>query len=1605
MIRDDASALCVTMTARGAFRQQFDWAFARKAAYVLSALLIAMAWGSRSSAQTTSSGLVYTLEYQLQSNLCNAHASSAEAAVEYLQACAFVTWPCPGSITLSVYSDPGVAGQQWGMLAAGVYSPCNMGTTNPVYWGDITSATVQYFASAVPQPNCQCTKNPQVDPINPAIGNVYTTETDVQFSGAGAVAFRRFYNSADSTGVDGVPGWRHSYGRSVKAVYQTTAPFYPGQSASVSPEYSTAELACTSGFAAVQGSVSAWSGATTTYSGGVCVITKGSTTLGSLPIQLFPATAPLEAVVEYDVIRDDGQILRFSSINGTVSNLPGVSVRLAVTGSGFTVTDDQDAVETYNSAGVLQSITSRAGIVQTIAYDATGLFQAVTDSFGNSISVARNANGTIASVATNGGGTVQYSYDNWRRLSTVTNLDGTTRSYTYQSATHLNAMTSLVDEGGTTLSSWGYDTQERATSSTEAGGANAMTFVYNSMESVTTTDALGAVRTFTFTRVGDVNQSASISGSQCPTCQDSAATTYDSSGWVASRTDYNGNLTCFSNDPTRGLELVRVEGFAPGSTCPSNLASYTPAPGTPQRMITTQWSTQWREPVLITEPNRTTAFTYDGNGNVLTKTITDATVSSNVSRTWTYTYNGYGQVLTARGPRTDVNSTTAYTYYACASGTQCGQVQSVADALGHVWTYNTYNAYGQPLTITDPNGVVTTLAYDARQRLTSRSITGETTAFSYYPTGLPETVTLPDRSTLTYTYDGAHRLTQISDGLGNKIVYTLDALGNHTAEKSYDPSGALHLTHTRVYNALSELYQDITAANTAAVTTTFSYDSNGNQTSMAAPLSRNTANAYDALNRLNQITDPASGVTGFAYNSDDRLVSVTDPRSLTTSYSYNGFGDLSSQLSPDTGTTTNTYDSGGNLSTSTDARGAVSEYSYDALNRVTSVAYTLGGTPDQTITFTYDAGTDGTGHLTGAADDNHSLSWGYDALGRLISQSQTVAGLTKSIGYSYTSGDLATLTTPSGQTVTYGYNNNHQVTSVAVNGTTVLNGVTYEPLGPINGWTWGNSTAMSRTFNGDGLVNQITDFYATPPQSCPVGQTLMWSDTGSFDGNPDLFFSTPEAAAQSHDARANAYNHCSCAALTGITQSSWNLDVASYTWNGGGASTFNVPGSCQGTISGIAALNYTFDDANRITAIANGSSSALSWSYDYDALDRLTSASTTAESHGWTYDSNGNRLTETGTSPSTYSISATSNQITGITAALARTYAYDAAGHTTGYASMTATYNNAGRLKTVSQGSFTETLVYNALGQRIETSGGAAGTVLYWYDEQGHLLGEYDGSGNLIQETVWLGDIPVATLRPSGSSVAIYYVFTDQLNTPRQVFRPADNVSMWTWFSDPFGTNAANSNPAGGGTFAYNLRLPGQVFDGQVGLHYNYFRDYDPGTGRYVESDPIGLYGGSYSTYSYVADRPLSLIDPFGLCPDGTHPATPDEIKKILSEAKKIADKGLTHDQIQCNQFVDRSINNAFPNALVREYNTTDMLNGQGPFQPVATPDVGDLMVIRNPGHVVFVTGVSNGSVTQFQGSQSKTGPASVNLPNPYYWTPKLDLPNNVIYLQICLPN
>jgi RHS repeat-associated protein len=312
--------------------------------------------------------------------------------------------------------------------------------------------------------------------------------------------------------------------------------------------------------------------------------------------------------------------------------------------------------------------------------------------------------------------------------------------------------------------------------------------------------------------------------------------------------------------------------------------------------------------------------------------------------------------------------------------------------------------------------------------------------------------------------------------------------------------------------------------------------------------------------------------------------------------------------------------------------------------------------------------------------------------------------------------------------------------------------------------------------------------------------------------------------------------------------------------------TYNTDGFISQIVSASVTNSYSFDNANRITGISDSSNSALTWAFGYDALDRLTSGTTSAITDGWTYDADGNRLTQTGTNASTFHINSGNNQLSSTTGALARTYVYNAAGMTTAFGSDIFSYNNRGRMIGATVGSNATSYLYNALGQLIEKSG-SSNVNVYVYDEAGHILGEYDGSGNLIEETVWLGDIPVATLQPSGSSVAINYVHTDHLNTPKKVTRASDNALVWRIDEDPFGTVSPNQNPSGLGTFVYNLRLPGQLYMAETGLNYNYFRDYDPQVGRYVESDPIGLRGG-VNTYAYAKGNPISLRDPLGLCAD-----------------------------------------------------------------------------------------------------------------------------------------
>lgn len=158
---------------------------------------------------------------------------------------------------------------------------------------------------------------------------------------------------------------------------------------------------------------------------------------------------------------------------------------------------------------------------------------------------------------------------------------------------------------------------------------------------------------------------------------------------------------------------------------------------------------------------------------------------------------------------------------------------------------------------------------------------------------------------------------------------------------------------------------------------------------------------------------------------------------------------------------------------------------------------------------------------------------------------------------------------------------------------------------------------------------------------------------------------------------------------------------------------------------------------------------------------------------------------------------------------------------------------------------------------------GVTTTSYYVYDLEGRVLGEYDPAGKAVEELVYVDDRLVASARGND----LHPVFTDQVGAPRMVAN-ASGKPLWRWGGEPFGASAPEADADGDGSpLTFSSRFPGQIADPETGLFYNYFRDYAPALGRYIESDPIGLAGG-LNRYMYVAGDPLNDSDRLGLAPD-----------------------------------------------------------------------------------------------------------------------------------------
>jgi RHS repeat-associated protein len=1108
--------------------------------------------------------------------------------------------------------------------------------------------------------------------------------------------------------------------------------------------------------------------------------------------------------------------------------------------TGYTVVvADSRQTEQYSPAGLLLSIVDPAGTMTTLTYSTAStpiavvpvpnLLLTVTDPQSRLLNFSYNSSGKIASVTLPDGSSVSYGYDTVTgNLTSVQYPDGKSRQYVYNESTlnsgtnQPNALTGVVDETNTRFESTGYNASGRAISSSFAGGVDAFTISYGSTPGLapsSITTPLGGTSSLNFhNALGalKVSGSSQACGSQCN--QPWSAQSYDANGYPATTTDFKNVVTKTTYD-ANGLLDQQID--ASGTTS--------------QRTTTTTWNIPLRVPLTrtVVDNNGNTvaqmAWVYNAAGQPTAQCRMDPTIAAAASYTCaitgtpptgvrrsTATYCTavdtvqcpiVGLLLTTSGPRTDLTDVTTYAYYLTDSATaKHGDLQSITDALGHVTTYASYDGAGRVTRAIDPNGVITDLTYTPRGWLQTKTV--RALASGVASSGDATT-------TIGYTPYGAVSSVTDPDGVvttygydaAHRLTTITDALGN-TLQYTLDASG----------NRTKE--QTFTAAGVATRTLSRKFNTLGQLTAITDGLSQTVFNAgtsgnYDANGNLVQSADALGYQRKRGYDALNRLVSTIDnyngidtaTRNTTSSMTYDALDRLTGVTDPSSLTTTYTYDGLGNGKTLQSPDTGTSTDTFDAAgNRLTHT-----DAKGVVSTSTYDALDRPTS--TGYTDTTLNVAYHYD-------EANSVTGCTVSSPV----GRL-TRVIENAVTTTYCYDIRGNVIQKRQQLGTTLDTTSYSYTLADRLQTTVNpdSTATTYSRDADGRVTSVT---VSPPMGAAVTavNAIAYRPFGPVSS---YTLGNGQVVTRAYDAND---------ALTDLTSPALNLHFARDAMG-----NINAEGAAAG--ANPATETYSYDPLYRLTAIADGTTAV----------------------EGLTYNPTGDRLSKTGSglAVGSYTYTSGTHQLSGI-GTMARTS--DANGNTTASASAGQTwgygYNGRNRLTVVqANGSTVGTYTYNAMGQRIQkvATSPTAITQRYAYDEQSHLIGEYASANN--RDTIWLGDVPVATVDTAGATSTIAYVTADQLGTPRAVSNSA-GVTIWSW---PYVGNAFEElSPTSTNGYVLNLRSAGEYYDAESGLNNNGYRTREQSSWRFLQSDPTGLQGG-ISTYAAIQNSPLMGVDPQGL--------------------------------------------------------------------------------------------------------------------------------------------
>ncbi|MCU7905165.1 MAG: DUF2235 domain-containing protein [Candidatus Thiodiazotropha sp. (ex Epidulcina cf. delphinae)] len=729
--------------------------------------------------------------------------------------------------------------------------------------------------------------------------------------------------------------------------------------------------------------------------------------------------------------------------------------------------------------------------------------------------------------------------------------------------------------------------------------------------------------------------------------------------------------------------------------------------------------------------------------------------------------------------------------------------------------------------------------YDSHQRLkqlnTPDGRTLRVAAYDDY--GRPRQLRADGRADLTLAYNGQGRLSQVTQGT-RQVRYAYDPAGHLTGLTDpddkpttlrYDEAGRaigltdadgrrLDLTLDTEGRLTRRSLSDAQGARLTGIR--YRYDAQG-RLSAGQSQGRQTQYRYDDQGRLSEIQDPQDPqghTTTLAYNGLGQPVTLTQPGNRVTRLHYDANGQAAGLTDPRDNTTAQWKDDFGHLVRQTHPDTGETRYAYDpAGNRIqksdaegviTTYRYDAADrlieetTPGNTTTLDYDPLT---GRLARLADDNSHEAFVYDAQGRLTRHTRHIDGHRFATGYVYDpQGRRRQQRLPNGQTLTYHY----------------------YPEG-----------------NQQGRLRAITRKSLFGLREAPLIGEI---DRDAGDGKSGLTFGNGLRETRQHDplGRVTAIDH------NHRLKRRYQYDA-------------------QGRISGI---DY------------NG----LLQRYDYDPQGRLTQAETPLGSYRYAYDSLGNRTQKQHDAPgctkaagagcagaatgqagntavqeNVYPAPGKGNRLLSQRNGATQDYAYNASGSPKKIGERRYDYDEHQRpvrlyrVDHKDKQTLVAAYTYNRFGERIKKivyDGSKRPEVTYYLYDGHRLSAEADGQGEITAQYLYQNERPVLKLEGG----AAYAIHTDHLGAPRAV-SDQDGERVWSADYSPFGLIRIETQQ-----ISLNLRLPGQYHDQESSTYYNYQRDYDPHTGRYLTSDPIGLKGG-LNSYAYVEGDPLGAIDPLGL--------------------------------------------------------------------------------------------------------------------------------------------